>query len=310
MEASSHAIEQKRLAGLDIDIAVFTNISHDHLDYHKTFDAYIQAKKMLFDNLRADAFALVNADDKRGNVMLQNAKAIKKTFAIRKMADYKARIISNTIEGLELEIQGKTAWFPLVGEFNAYNILTAYAVADLLEEDKTEIITALSALDRVQGRFEMVKPESGIFAIVDYAHTPHALENVLLTIDHLRTRNEKVITVIGCGGDRDREKRPIMANIACKYSDKIIFTSDNPRSEDPEMIIKDMQRGVMPVDYKKTLEIVNRKEAIRTACSMADKKDIILVAGKGHETYQEIKGVRYDFDDRKVLSEILDLMVN
>ncbi len=310
MEASSHAIEQNRTAGLTIQLAVFSNISHDHLDYHKTFDAYIKAKKKLFDELPPLSVALINIDDKRGLIMSQNTKAVKKTFGIKKMADYKGKVLSDTMEGLELDIQGTTAWFPLVGEFNAYNLLSAYAVADLLGEDPVEIMTSLSSIDRVPGRFERVRPETGILAIVDYAHTPNALENVLITITRLRTKNEKVITVVGCGGDRDRQKRPEMAAIACNFSDKVIFTSDNPRTEDPEKIIAEMQKGVSPVAYKKTLSIVNRKEAIKAACTMAEKNDIILVAGKGHETYQEINGVKYDFDDRQVLSEMLDLMVN
>ncbi len=310
MEASSHAIQQKRITGLHIDVAVFTNISHDHLDYHKTFKDYINAKKLLFDFMPSESFALINKDDKRGKVMIQNTKAKKKSFAIRSIADFRGRIISNTFDGLEMDIDGINAWFPQVGEFNAYNILGVYATAILLEEDPMETVTALSSLEKVPGRFEMVYPESGINAIVDYAHTPNALLNVLSTISQLRTGNETLITVVGCGGNRDRAKRPLMADIACKYSDKIIFTSDNPRHEDPEKIIEEMQAGVKPQHYKKTLVIINRKEAIKTACSTAGKNDIILVAGKGHETYQEIKGVRHDFDDRTVLKEMLDLMVN
>jgi UDP-N-acetylmuramoyl-L-alanyl-D-glutamate--2,6-diaminopimelate ligase len=310
MEASSHAIEQDRIAGLQIDVAVFTNITHDHLDYHKTFDGYIKAKKKLFDNLSARSTALVNVDDKRGKVMVQNTKATVLSYGIRNMADFKARILSNTMEGLELDLNGTIAWFPMVGIFNAYNILATYGVGNIMEEDTTDLLTALSSVEKVQGRFEMVKPESGIFAIVDYAHTPNALENVLATISELRTGSETVITVVGCGGNRDKEKRPLMADIACRFSNKVIFTSDNPRDEDPDMIIADMQRGVKPQDYKKTMAITSRKEAIKVACNMAGKKDIILVAGKGHETYQEIKGVKYDFDDRKVLREMLDLMVN
>ncbi len=310
MEASSHAIEQDRIAGLQIDVAVFTNITHDHLDYHKTFDGYIKAKKKLFDNLSTGSTALINVDDRRGKVMVQNTKASVLSYGIRNMADFKARILSNTLEGLELDLNGTIAWFPLVGIFNAYNILATYGVGTILEEDTTDLLTALSSVEKVQGRFELVKPESGIFAIVDYAHTPNALENVLSTIQELRTGDETVITVLGCGGNRDKEKRPLMADIACRFSNKVIFTSDNPRDEDPDMIIADMQHGVKPQDHKKTMAITNRKEAIKVACNMASKKDIILVAGKGHETYQEIKGVRYDFDDRKVLREMLDLMVN
>jgi UDP-N-acetylmuramoyl-L-alanyl-D-glutamate--2,6-diaminopimelate ligase len=310
MEASSHAIEQHRMAGLRIEAAVFTNITHDHLDYHKTFEEYIKAKKKLFDNLPAGGTALINVDDKRGRVMVQNTRAAVVTYGVRNMADHKARIVTNTMEGLELDLDGTTAWFPLVGLFNAYNILAVYSVGIILNEDPTAILTALSSVKKVQGRFELIKPESGVFAIVDYAHTPNALENVLSTISELRTGNETVITVVGCGGNRDREKRPVMADIACRFSNKVIFTSDNPRDEDPEVIIREMQSGVKNVDRKKTLAITNRREAIKAACGMAGKKDIILVAGKGHETYQEIKGVKHDFDDRKVLAEMLDLMVN
>ncbi|MBR9998102.1 MAG: UDP-N-acetylmuramoyl-L-alanyl-D-glutamate--2,6-diaminopimelate ligase [Cyclobacteriaceae bacterium] len=310
MEASSHAIEQHRIAGLQIDVAVFTNITHDHLDYHKTFEGYIKSKKKLFDDLSNKSSALVNVDDKRGRVMIQNTKAAVFSYGIRNMADFKAKILTNSMEGLELDLNGILAWFPLVGMFNAYNILAVIGVGTILHEEPTALLTALSSAKRVQGRFELIKPESGIFAIVDYAHTPNALENVLSAINELRTGAETVITVVGCGGNRDREKRPLMADIACRFSNKVIFTSDNPRDEDPEMIISEMQRGVKPQDHKKTMAITNRKEAIKVACSMASKKDIILVAGKGHETYQEIKGIKYDFDDRKVLSEMLDLMVN
>jgi UDP-N-acetylmuramoyl-L-alanyl-D-glutamate--2,6-diaminopimelate ligase len=310
MEASSHAIEQHRIAGLQIEVAVFTNITHDHLDYHKTFDEYIRAKKKLFDNLPGKSSALINADDKRGRVMVQNTKAAVVSYGIRNMADHKGRIISNTMEGLELDLNGTTAWFPLVGMFNAYNILSVYGVGTILGEDPVALLTALSSVKKVQGRFELIKPESGVFAIVDYAHTPNALENVLSTINELRTGDETVITIVGCGGNRDKEKRPLMADIACRFSDRVIFTSDNPRDEDPDTIIGEMQRGVKIIDRKKTLAITNRREAIKAACGMAVKKDIILVAGKGHETYQEIKGVKHDFDDRKVLGEMLDLMVN
>lgn len=308
IEASSHAIEQKRISGLDVDIAVFTNITHDHLDYHGSFDAYIKAKKQLFDNLQKSAMALTNIDDKRGKVMVQNTRAKVETFGIKNPATFKARLLSNTIEGLELEIDGTSAWFPLVGEFNAYNILVAYAVAFLLGENPSDVIQEMSRIDKIPGRFEMVYPESGIFAIVDYAHTPDALRNILTTLDSLRTGNEKLITVIGCGGNRDREKRPEMASIACQFSDKVIFTSDNPRNEDPEDIINEMKEGVSPQQYRKTITQVDRKEAIKLACSMADLKDLVLVAGKGHEKYQEIKGQKYDFDDRVILKEMLELM--
>jgi UDP-N-acetylmuramoyl-L-alanyl-D-glutamate--2,6-diaminopimelate ligase len=309
IEASSHAIEQHRIAGLVLDVAVFTNITHDHLDYHKTFDSYIKAKKKLFDDLSKESFALINADDKRGKVMVQNTRASIRTYGIKNIADFKAKILSTSMEGLEMDIQDANAWFPLVGIFNAYNILSVYAIGCLLEEDTMDLLTALSSVKKVQGRFELVKPESGIYAIVDYAHTPNALENVLSTINEIRTGNELVITVVGCGGNRDKEKRPVMADIACNLSDKVILTSDNPRDEKPESIIEDMLSGVKPQDHKKTMVIVNRKEAIKVACNMAGKKDIILVAGKGHESYQEINGTKYDFDDRKVLTEMLDLMV-
>ncbi len=310
MEASSHAIHQKRVSGLNFDVAVFTNITHDHLDYHKTFDEYIAAKKKLFDDLASDSFALVNVDDKRGAVMLQNTRAEKKTYSVQKLSDFKSKIISNTLQGLELEIDNKRVWFTLIGDFNAYNILAAYATAVLLGEDPEQILTSLSALGPVPGRFERVKTDSPIIAVVDYAHTPDALKNVLDTIQKVRTANEQVITVVGCGGNRDKTKRPVMANIACKMSDKVILTSDNPRNEEPETIIEEMKAGVSPADYKKMLSITDRKEAIKTAVALARDEDIILVAGKGHETYQEIKGVKYDFDDRKIVAEMIELMSN
>ena len=308
MEASSHAIDQERMAGVVLAGAIFTNISHDHLDYHKTFDEYIKVKKRLFDDLPSSAFALVNVDDKRGLVMMQNTKASKNSFALKTMCDFKAKVLSNTIQGLELEIDGKNVWFKLIGDFNAYNLLGVYAAAVLLGEKSEEVLTTLSVLQPAPGRFEQVISDARVTAIVDYAHTPDALENVLSTIKTLRTGNEKVITVIGCGGNRDKTKRPLMAEIACRFSDKVILTSDNPRNEVPEDIIKDMQAGVGPTHFRKALAITDRKEAIKVACSMAEEGDIILVAGKGHETYQEIKGVKYDFDDRKVLEEMLRLM--
>ncbi len=310
MEASSHAIDQDRIAGMDVHMAVFTNITHDHLDYHKTFDAYIAAKKKLFDNLSPDAFALVNTDDKRGDVMLQNTRAKKLTFGIRSMADFKAKVVSDTLDGLELEIDNHKAWFNLVGEFNAYNLLAAYGVGVLLGEEPEGLLTVLSSISPVSGRFERVPLKSEVIAIVDYAHTPDALLNVLKTIEEIRTSNEKVITVVGCGGHRDKEKRPVMADIACKHSQHVIFTSDNPRDEKPEDIIEEMKKGVSPSDFRKTLSITDRKEAIKTALTLAQKGDIILVAGKGHETYQEIMGVKYDFDDKKVLKDIDNQMFN
>ncbi|OEK03475.1 UDP-N-acetylmuramoyl-L-alanyl-D-glutamate--2,6-diaminopimelate ligase [Roseivirga sp. 4D4] len=308
MESSSHAIVQRRIAGLQYEGAVFTNLSHEHLDYHKTFDEYIKAKKLLFDGLSSSAFSLVNADDKRGMVMLQNTKASKHKYAIKSLADYKARILSNTLEGLELDINGQNVWFKLIGDFNAYNLLAVLGTAILLGEDESEVLQELSNLNPAPGRFEQVITETGITALVDYAHTPDALENVLLTIKAFRTGNEKVITVVGCGGNRDTVKRPIMAKIACDLSDKVVLTSDNPRFEEPMAIIKDMQEGVTPSNYRKTLVIEDRKEAIKTAAALAEPKDIILVAGKGHETYQEVKGERSDFDDREILSEMLNLI--
>ncbi|MBW8049896.1 MAG: UDP-N-acetylmuramoyl-L-alanyl-D-glutamate--2,6-diaminopimelate ligase [Cytophagales bacterium] len=331
MEVSSHGIEQKRIAGLHFSAAIFTNITHEHLDYHSSFDEYISTKKHFFDTLSSSAFALVNHDDKRWHVMLQNTKAAKYSYALRSVADFKAKLVSNTLEGLELEIDGKQVWFKLIGTFNAYNLLAAYSTAVLLDEvtqpryaslqgrhsgsekeNKEKILTILSDLTSVNGRFEVVSVASpqapGLTAIVDYAHTPDALKNVLSTINELKNGNAQLITVVGCGGNRDTSKRPMMAGIACRFSDKVIFTSDNPRNEAPEKIIEDMQKGVKTADHKKTLTIIERKEAIKTACSMANPDDIIIIAGKGHETYQEIKGIRKPFDDKKVLIETLKLL--
>lgn len=310
MEVSSHAIDQERIAGLKFAGALFTNITHDHLDYHETFEKYITAKKKFFDDLASDAFALVNADDKRGMVMLQNTKATKYTYGLKKMVDFKGKIIANTIEGLELEVGSKHVWFKLIGDFNAYNLLAAYGAAVLLGYDSDEILTKLSALDGATGRFQLVQPGGRFTAIVDYAHTPDALQNVLETIALFRTGNEQVITVVGCGGNRDKTKRPIMAAIACKFSDRVILTSDNPRDEDPMEIIHEMQAGVSPSEARKTLVMADREEAIKSACMMARDKDIILVAGKGHETYQEIKGVKHPFDDHEVLERMMKLFEN
>lgn len=310
MEVSSHAVDQGRIEGLHFEGGLFTNITHDHLDYHRTFESYIRAKKGFFDGLSSDAFALVNVDDKRGMVMLQNTKARKQTYGLKKMADFKGKIITNSIEGLELEIGERNVWFKLIGDFNAYNLLTVYGAAMLLGEDAELVLMKLSALTGASGRFELVLPGSRFTAIVDYAHTPDALKNVLETIEHFRSGNEQVISVVGCGGDRDRTKRPLMAAIACKYSSKVIFTSDNPRSEDPMEIIREMQKGVGPTDAKKTLVMVDREEAIKTACMMAKEKDIVLVAGKGHENYQEIKGVKHPFDDKEVLTRMIKLFNN
>ncbi|MEQ9467404.1 MAG: UDP-N-acetylmuramoyl-L-alanyl-D-glutamate--2,6-diaminopimelate ligase [Ekhidna sp.] len=306
MEVSSHALVQHRVAGIHFTGSVFTNITHDHLDYHKTFDEYIAAKKLLFDGLSSEAFALVNVDDKRGAVMMQNTKATKHRMGIRSMADFKVRIIHNTLQGLELNFDGVDVWFKLIGEFNAYNLLTTYAVAILLEEEKEHILSGLSTTSGASGRFEKVENAANVMAIVDYAHTPDALENVLKTIDNLRTKNEMLVTVVGCGGDRDKTKRPKMAEIAARFSDKIILTSDNPRTEDPKQILEDMKAGIPKSKERNVMVIEDRKEAIRTACNLISDQDIILVAGKGHETYQEINGVRNHFDDREVLKEILN----
>lgn len=306
MEVSSHALVQHRTAGLLFAGGVFTNITHDHLDYHQTFDAYISAKKLLFDGLPAAAFALVNADDKRGAIMLQNTKATKQRFALKSMADFKARILHSSLQGMELDINGTSAWFKLVGTFNAYNLLTVYAIATLLEEDSRQVLEVLSATDGARGRFEQVKNAQGITAIVDYAHTPDALENVLKTISDLRTRNEQLVTVIGCGGNRDKAKRPAMAKIAAEFSNKVILTSDNPRDEEPSEILKEMKAGIPKSLEKNTMVIEDRREAIRVACNLLTAKDILLVAGKGHETYQEIKGVRHHFDDKEILTEMLN----
>lgn len=306
IEVSSHALVQDRTEGLVFSGGVFTNISHDHLDYHGSFDEYVKAKKLLFDGLPSEAFALVNADDKRGAIMLQNTKASKQKFAIKSMADFKVKILHNSLEGMELDINGVSTWFKLVGRFNAYNLVTVYAIASLLEEGETTVLETLSALQAARGRFELVGNQNGVIALVDYAHTPDALENVLKTIDELRTRNESLITVVGCGGNRDKVKRPVMAKIAAQYSNKLILTSDNPRNEDPKTILDEMRAGVPKSLVRNTMVIEDRKEAIRTACNLVSTKDILLVAGKGHETYQEIKGERHHFDDKEILTEMLN----
>ena len=305
MEVSSHAIHQNRIAGLHFAGGIFTNISRDHLDYHKTVDEYIRAKKKFFDDLPATAFALTNADDKTGKVMLQNTKAKKKSYSLKSLSDFKCRVVENQFEGLQLEIDGVEIWCKLIGSFNAYNLLAVYATAILLGEDKEAVLTTLSMLEPVDGRFEYFRSGNNVIGIVDYAHSPDALKNVLNTLSDIRTRNETLITIVGAGGDRDAGKRPMMAQIAARQSDKVILTSDNPRSEDPEQIISDMEKGIDPVDFKKVISISNRKEAIKTACTFAAPGDIILVAGKGHEKYQEIKGVKYPFDDRDVLENFL-----
>jgi len=307
MEVSSHAVDQGRIQGLEFAGGLFTNITHDHLDYHITFDNYIKAKKGFFDGLSAGAFALINADDKRGAVMLQNCKAKKYTFSLTRMADFHARVITNSIEGLELEVSGKPVWFRLVGDFNAYNLLSVYAAAVLLGEPEEKVLTVLSGLSGAEGRFELVMPGSRFTSIVDYAHTPDALQNVLETISQFRDANGRIISVVGCGGDRDRTKRPLMASIACKYSDQVILTSDNPRSEDPMAIIQEMKSGVLQQDERKVIVQSDRAEAIKTACMLAHDRDIILVAGKGHEKYQEIAGIRYPFDDKQVLEKMMKI---
>ncbi len=308
MEASSHAIDQNRIKGLHFAGTVFTNITHDHLDYHVTFSNYINAKKKLFDDVNDDAFALTNKDDKNGLVMLQNTKATRYTYSLKAIADFKAKIIESDFTGMLLNIDEQEAWFRLVGNFNAYNILAVYGTAFLLGKEKLEIIQHLSNIEAVKGRFEYVRSNDGVIAIIDYAHTPDALKNILDTINELRTQNEQLITVVGCGGNRDAAKRPVMADIASEHSTKVIFTSDNPRDENPETILDEMQKGVKPLHYKKTLRISDRKEGIKAAIASANKGDIILVAGKGHENYQEIKGVKHHFDDKETVLELFELM--
>jgi UDP-N-acetylmuramoyl-L-alanyl-D-glutamate--2,6-diaminopimelate ligase len=301
MEVSSHAIHQERVGGLHFAGGVFTNITHDHLDYHKTFKEYIKAKKKFFDDLSFDAFALTNRDDKNGKVMLQNCAASQYNYGLKNPADFKVKILEADFNGMLLDLDGNQAWFNIMGHFNAYNLVAVYAVAFLLGEDREKIITVMSSLGRVQGRFETVVSPNKIVGIIDYAHTPDALNNVLKAINEIRTTNEQLITVVGCGGNRDKEKRPAMGDIASRYSDKVIFTADNPRDEDPLEIVNQMSLGVDARFHKRVLNIIDRKEAIRTAVMMAQPNDIILVAGKGHETYQEIKGEKLPFDDRDIL---------
>jgi UDP-N-acetylmuramoyl-L-alanyl-D-glutamate--2,6-diaminopimelate ligase len=307
MEVSSHAVVQNRIAGLKFSGGIFTNLTHDHLDYHKTLKEYLQAKKKFFDDLPSQAFALVNKDDKNGMVMVQNTRAKIQTYALKTPADYKCRIQENLLEGLQLIINNQETYCRLTGEFNAYNLTAIYGTAILLGQSPENILTYLSSVPPVEGRFETIHTPNNITAVVDYAHTPDALKNVLNTITEIRTRNEKLITVVGAGGDRDRSKRPIMAGICAEKSDVVILTSDNPRSEEPEAIIEEMKAGITADLQRKVLTIVNRKEAIRTACHLAKSGDIILVAGKGHEKYQEIKGVKYPFDDKKILEEMLTI---
>lgn len=308
MEVSSHAIHQHRIAGLEFDLGVFSNISHDHLDYHKTFDEYINAKKMFFDNLPSSAMALVNSDEKHGRTMVLNTSAKVYSYGLRTLADFKCKIIENTFGGLQLNIDGQEVWSRLIGSFNAYNLLVVYATGILLGEEKIQTLTSLSTLNSVEGRFQYFKSETNTIAIVDYAHTPDALKKVLDTIGDIREGHEKVITVVGCGGNRDKEKRSVMAKIACRLSDQVIFTSDNPRNENPEAIINEMKIDLDPVDLKKALSITDRAEAIKTACMLANENDIVLVAGKGHEKYQEIQGVKHPFDDKETLEESFKML--
>ena len=308
MECSSHAIHQKRIAGLQFTGALFSNITHDHLDYHKTFDEYIKVKKKFFDDLPSTAFAITNADDKRGMVMLQNTNAKKYAYSLKTMADFKGKILDNALTGLQMIVNEIEVHFRLIGEFNAYNLMAVYGAAICLGEDKYQVLTALSMLTGAEGRFDYIVSNQQIIGIIDYAHTPDALENVLSTIKKLRKGYEQIITVVGCGGDRDKTKRPIMAQTACNLSDKVILTSDNPRSEEIADILKDMETGLDSAAKRKYISIADRKEAIKTAVSLAKEEDIILVAGKGHEKYQDIKGTKYPFDDKAVLLEVFEML--
>ncbi len=308
MEVSSHGIHQKRTEGLEFIGGIFTNLSHDHLDYHNSFAAYRDVKKSFFDSLPKNAFVITNIDDKNGNIMLQNTKAKKITYALKTLADYKAKIIEKSLSGTLLSINGTEVWTKLIGTFNAYNLLAIIGTADELGLDKLEVLTIVSELESVSGRFEYTVSESGVIAIVDYAHTPDALKNVLETINDIRTDNEKLITVVGCGGDRDKTKRPKMAHIASQLSNQTIFTSDNPRTENPATILEEMEAGVLPENYKKTITISDRRQAIKTACKFSERGDILLIAGKGHETYQEINGERFHFDDLEEVTQCFNLL--
>lgn len=309
MEVSSHAIHQRRIAGLEFAGALFSNITHDHLDYHKTFDEYIKAKKTFFDGLSSSAFAITNIDDKRGSVMLQNTTAKKFTYSLRTVADFKGKILENILTGLVMTINDQEVHFRLIGEFNAYNLLAVYGAAICLGEDKAHVLQCLSNTTGAEGRFDyLISPKERVIGIVDYAHTPDALVNVLSTLKKLKQGHGQVITVVGCGGDRDRTKRPIMGEVACEHSDKVIFTSDNPRSEDPQQILNEMEATLNSAARRKYVSIADRKQAIKTAVNMAGPEDIVLIAGKGHEKYQEIKGVKHHFDDREVLIEMFELL--
>jgi UDP-N-acetylmuramoyl-L-alanyl-D-glutamate--2,6-diaminopimelate ligase len=309
METSSHAIHQHRIEGLYYAGGIFSNITHDHLDYHKSFDEYIRVKKLFFDGLSSAAFAITNADDKRGEVMLQNTAASKYTYSLKTTADFKGKILENNLTGLVMLVNDQEVHFRLIGEFNAYNLLAVFGAAICLGEEKAEILRNLSVLSGAEGRFDyMISPKEKIMGIVDYAHTPDALENVLSTLRKLRKNDERIITVVGCGGDRDKTKRPIMGEVACQLSDKVVFTSDNPRSEEAEAILKDMEEGLNTAARRKFISISDRKEAIKTAVNLSQPSDIVLVAGKGHEKYQDIKGVKYPFDDKAVLKEIFEIL--
>jgi UDP-N-acetylmuramoyl-L-alanyl-D-glutamate--2,6-diaminopimelate ligase len=305
MEVSSHSADQKRIAGLKFAGGIFTNLTHDHLDYHKTFDNYLAAKKRFFDKLPADSFALVNVDDRNGRIMLQNCPASHYTFSVRGMADFRCNIIEQGFEGMALKIQGEEIWTRFIGDFNASNLLAVYGASELLGAAKKEVLTILSDLHSVAGRLEVIKSDEGISGIVDYAHTPDALLNVIDTINKIREGSVQLITVVGAGGDRDRTKRPEMAAIAAEGSSKVILTSDNPRTEDPEIILDEMEAGIAPDLKRKTLRISDRHEAIKTAVMLANKGDVILIAGKGHETYQDVMGVKHHFDDREELKNAL-----
>jgi len=305
MEVSSHAIDQDRIAGLTFACGVFTNLTHDHLDYHLTFKAYLEAKKRFFDQLPSAAFALSNADDRNGKIMLQNTKASKCFYGLKNMADFKGKVLENHLDGMQIKIDGNEVYSPLSGDFNSYNLMAIYGTAMLLDQSKEEVLTGLSMLRGAEGRFDVIKSSNNITAIVDYSHTPDALENVLNTLNALRTHNEQLITVTGAGGDRDKTKRPLMAGIASRLSTKVILTSDNPRTEDPEKILEDMKQGIDASKKARTLVITNRKEAIKTAWNLAQPGDMILIAGKGHEKYQEINGVRHHFDDKEIIEELM-----
>ncbi len=309
MEVSSHAVHQHRVDGLHFSGGIFSNITHDHLDYHKTFDEYIKVKKKFFDNLPASSFAISNADDKRGAVMLQNTNAKKYFYSLKTMADFKWKILENNLTGLLMTVNELEVHFKMIGTFNAYNLLAVYGAALCLNQDKQQVLQILSSLNGAEGRFDyMISAKEKVIGIIDYAHTPDALLNVLATIKNLLQGHESILTVVGCGGDRDKTKRPVMAEVACEHSDKIFFTSDNPRSEDPNEIIKDMEAGVSATCRKKFISIADRKEAIKTAVSFSKREDIVLVAGKGHEKYQEVKGVKYAFDDKAILKEMFELL--